>query len=371
MSLVNLDLTLMQKLTIIIPTYKRHAFVIRAMQYWSGKGAKIIFIDGSKTPLRSTFLNHAESNIRYIHKPTGLYERLFLAISLIDTEYVMLGCDDEFYIPSALNSCLVKLSLDAKLVACSGRAVGFNWSNNSVVGYNVYHKLKDLILNDTSPMNRLIKHFSNYVPAHTYSVCRTSIWKVAAQSTFSKEFKFFAAFELQLEFILTYAGKTIVIPELMWMRSGECPPQYGTSHSIIPSLTFFNWWFDEKNKKEKEDFVDRIEFACKEINKLTKEHHALNVEIPFEIYIRSEKNFIFFRFFRYLPALIRSLIKKIFKIFGYDVTKKTLFIDVVKLLEATGVKVNFSELEAVEHSIYSFYENENKTSKLLRNHSSC
>jgi len=371
MSLVYLDLTLMQKLTIIIPTYKRHAFVIRTMQYWSGKDVKIIFLDGSETPLHSTFLNHVESNIKYIHKPISLYERLFSAISLIDTEYVMLGCDDEFYIPSALNSCLAKLSLDTKLVACSGRAVGFNWSNNSVIGYNVYHKLKDLILNDINPMNRLIKHFSNYVPAHTYSVCRASIWKVAAQSTFSKEFKFFAAFELQLEFILTYAGKTLVIPELMWMRSGECPPQYGTSQSIIPSLTFFKWWFDEKNKKEKEDFVARIEFACKEINKLTKEHHALNVEIPFEIYIRSEKKFNIFRYFSYLPAPVRSLIKKIFKIFGHDVTKKTLFADVVKLLEATGVKVNFSELEAVEHFIYSFYENENKVYKLLGNDSSC
>jgi hypothetical protein len=100
----------------------------------------------------------------------------------------MLGCDDEFYIPSALNSCLIKLYSDSNFVACSGRAIGFGWSNDLVIGFNEYNKLKDLILDDPSPMVRLRKHFSNYIPAHIYAVCRSATWKIAAKYIFSKEY---------------------------------------------------------------------------------------------------------------------------------------------------------------------------------------
>ena len=347
----------MEKLTIIIPTYERQTFMLRAMHYWSGKEMIVIFLDGSKVGLDINILANFKSNIKYIHSSVGIYKRILSAISLINTEYIMFGCDDEFYIPSALESCLIKLSLDSNLVACAGRALRFNWNDNSVLGYNVYRKLKNLILDDINPMFRLYKHFSNYVPAHVYSICRTSVWKVVAQEVFSREYNFYAASELQLEFLLVYAGKTLIIPELMWMRSDECPPHHGTSKSIIPSLTFHKWWFDENNIKEKEDFIARMEIACKQISKINKKYYDPKVQNVFEIYLKSERIFILFKFYKHLPNFLRNMIKSIYKIFGYDVTKKTLLIDAVKSLENTGVKVNFTEIKLIERLIYFFYQN--------------
>jgi len=357
MSLDGLNISLLKKLTIIIPTFNRQMFMVRSMEYWSGKHVNIIYIDGSKKPLNSSYLTNIKSNIKYIHKSGSIYERLFSIISLIDTEFVMLGCDDEFYIPKVLNSCLVRLSLDSHLVSCMGIAIGFNWYNNSVVGYHVYNKLNGLILNDINPASRLIKHFSNYVPAHIYAVCRASIWKIAAKFIFSKEYNFFAAYEIQFELILVYSGKSLVIKELMWMRSEECPPQYATSKSLAPSLTLFKFWFDEKNSKEKEDFVARTEAACKEINKLKKENYTINIKVPIETHLRPRKNLIFFIVYRNLPNFIRNLIKKIFKIFGNDVTKKTPLINLTKSLEASGVAVDFKEIKIIEKKIISFYKN--------------
>ena len=357
MLLDNFNSSQIQKLTIIIPTCQRQKFVIRTMQYWSGKGPKVILLDGSEKGLDRNILKHIQSNVIYIHNPVGVYERIFLAISLVDTEYVMLGSDDEFYILSALNSCLTRLSLDSKFVACCGRAVGFKWYNNSVVGYNIYPNFKDLILDNSNSLDRLIKHFSNYVPAHIYAVCRASVWKNAAQMILSKEYNFYAASELQMEFLLVYAGRTLVIPELMWMRSGENPQNYNTSKSIIPSLTFHKWWFDEKNRKEKEDFIARMEFACKQISKINKKYYDPKIQNVFEIYLKSERIFILFKFYSYLPNFLRNMIKSIYKIFGYDVTKKTLLIDVAKSLENTGIKVNFNEIKLIEKIIYSFYQN--------------
>lgn len=346
----------MEKLTIIIPTYERQKFMKRSMQYWSGKGVVVIFIDGSKVGLEASLLTHIKSNIIYIHNPVGVYQRILSAINLVHTEYVMLGCDDEFYITSALNSCLHKLSSDPNLVSCAGRAVGFNWNGNSVIGYNVYGKLKNLSLDNSNPEVRLYKHFSNYVPAHVYAVCKAYIWKIAAYQVFSKEYNFYAASELQLEFILSFAGKTLVIPELLWMRSGECKPLHGTGKSIIPSLTFYKWWVETKNKKEKEDFISRMEFACRQISGIKKNDKIPKVENIFEIYLRSEKTSIFFKLYKYLPYFIRNIIKIILKLFRYDVTKKTLFIDVVTSLEKTGVKVDFAEITLIKKFIYSFYK---------------
>jgi hypothetical protein len=66
---------------------------------------------------------------------------------------------------------------------------------------------------------------------------------------------------------------------------------------------------------------------------------------------------LFFRVFKYLPNSIRSIIKKIFKIFGNDLTKKTPLMDSAKLLQATGVRVDFNELAVIEKKIISFYKN--------------
>ncbi len=104
---MNLDeskFPLLEKLTIIVPTYNRQEFALRYMHYWSETKVTIIIIDGSKKSLEPAVLKKLKKNIIYIHNPIGIYQRLLAAIKHINTEYVLLGCDDEFYIPSALNS---------------------------------------------------------------------------------------------------------------------------------------------------------------------------------------------------------------------------------------------------------------------------
>ena len=103
-----------------------------------------------------------------------------------------------------------------------------------------------------------------------------------------------------------------------------------------------------------------MEFACRQISKIKKNDNFPKVKTILEIYLKSEKTFIFLKFFRYLPYFIRNMIKIIFKFFRYDVTKKTLLIDVVRSLEKTGVKVNFGEIKFLEQFICSFYKDQKK-----------
>ncbi|MDA7697755.1 TIGR00180 family glycosyltransferase [Candidatus Pelagibacter sp.] len=346
----------LKKLTIIIPTYKRQKFALRAMKYWSGKAVRVIIVDGSKKPINDKHLNQLKPNIRYVHNPVKLYKRLFATINLINTQYVMLGCDDEFYIPSALSKCINRLSQDPKLVTCTGLAFKFEWNGKSVVAYDIYSKLINRNLNNPDPMIRLKTHFSDYVPLHMYGVTQSSLWKIAAKAIFSKEYSFFAAGEIQIEFLLLFAGKSLVIPEILWMRSGEALPQRGDSPSMITSKTLLKWWFNKKYRAEKKDFLSRMELTCKKINKKKRDKFIVNTQSILEDHIKSEKENLFFSIYKKLPKIIRTKIKKLLKIFGYELKNKILLLEYVKLLKKRNIKVDLKEIKKIKKIVNSYYQ---------------
>ena len=356
--------TFLENLTIIIPTYNRQAFALRSIEYWSDTNVKLVVIDGTEKSIDSVIVNQFKPNIKYIHGPASYYKRMLSAIDLVETEYVLWGCDDEFYIPSALNACIKKLSLDPELVTCGGRSALFDWKNNLVTGFDVYPKLKNLNFLDSVPADRIKRHFSNYVPAHVYSVTRTKIRKIVMQEIFSKEYYCYAISELQLEFLMAYAGKTLIIPELMWLRSDENEQIAGTSVSYSNTYTFREWWSDKKHRKEKNEFIKQMENSCKKINKINDVKYSAEIENCFNVYFkhygryknRSFLYFFFHSFFQYFPLKVKNIIKFLFKYFGYGSNKQIPLIDYAKLLEAETVKIDFDELKKIEKIINFFYK---------------
>jgi len=115
--------TVLQKLTVIVISYNRHELLIRAIKYWSNFDIKVVIIDGSDVRLNDSYLNY--KNIRYVHDQRSLNDRLLNSFKYIDTEFMILACDDEFYLPSALSKCINFLSSEPSFSCCGGRAVGF------------------------------------------------------------------------------------------------------------------------------------------------------------------------------------------------------------------------------------------------------
>ena len=360
----NTSFKLLNKLTIIIPTYERQKFVLRCMKYWSGKGVTLIVLDGSKKRLESRTLDKFEKNIKYFHNTASYYKRLLSAIKLIKTEYVLLGCDDEFYIPSALNSCIIKILTQNKLVACCGRALGFDYQDNSVLGKDVYPTLNEnRNLFEENPNKRIKKHFLNYEQAHTYAVCRSDIWKIAAKTIFSKEYNCYSIHELQFEFFLCFSGRSLVIPELMWLRSNENKPIRDLSPSLKRSNSILNWWSSKKYKKEKTNFILRVGETCTKLNKITKKKYIPDIENSINYYFefcKSKKDNFFYNFIinilRHLPVIIKDLIKEILKDIDYRVTKKFLLKNVARSFKLMGTKVDFVELNKIERIISLFHQ---------------
>ena len=351
----------LEKLTIVIFSINRHKHLKRTIKYWSDYNVKLLVLDGSDAKLDDPCLN--TKNIRYIYGPKDLYDRLLSSIGYIDTEFMMLGGDDEFYLASALSSCIKFLTKESAFSCCGGRAIGFHTYKKNIFGGKQYPKLKDLSLDNDSASERIESHFCNYVPAHVYSVIRSSKWKIICKHTCEKEFNFYAAFELQIEFLTIVSGKSKIISELMWMRNQEVPPVTGTRHSKFVKLSILEWWSDKRFKEEKEEFLYRMKKACEDLSaNINFKYSEKMIANLFEVYINklyknqiSEKN-LFKKIlnlisYRKILGLMsygtKKLIKEIIRWEKISIYMKRSLEVEANLLEVEGVSVNYEDLNQV------------------------
>ena len=351
----------LKDLTIIVPSYNRQNYLIRLIKYWRDTGVKLLILDGSSTNLKKN-IKILDKNIKYIHFPSSLYKRLYYSIKLIKTKYVMLGCDDEFYVSSSLAECVKFLSLNKDFVACTGRAISFNFKNNSIIANNIYPLLKNRKLTHSDPNKRIEKHFSNYEQGHLYAVCEAKIWKIAAKTVFSKEYNFYAAWELQFEYLIPFSKKSLVLPNLLWLRSKENEPIRDTSPSMSFSNSFSNWWTKNRYLKEKKIFIKKMKLACKQLNKITRNKSLPEIEKAFEIvnkdYVNNlhylKKGFFYpiykiayytYKNIPYIKKLLQ-IIKKNFNL-GTEKSEEVLIKRLISSLKKTKVQVDNKEMKRI------------------------
>lgn len=349
-----LNLSNLKKLTIVIFTYNRHKYLKRTVKYWLNYNIKLLILDGSDEKLDDPCLE--EKNIKYVHNPKSLHERLLSSIDYINTEYMILACDDEFYLPSTLSSCIEFLINNPDFSSCGGRALGFGHDGKNYFGFEPYPKLRNLCLNDNSSLKRLNKHFSMYVPGHFYSVMNANKWKKVCKHTFKKKFDFFAALEIQVEFLTIVSGKSKIIPQLLWIRNREVAPvpNYQETDTLLDI-----WWYDKKYLSEKKDFLKTMKKACDEIS--TNQNSQLTenkISMLFELYISQ-------------PVFKKNPLKRIINFFQIQKKKLTKFIlgreqirfnsiiDQARSLESQGVIINYKELNIII-SILQNSDNNNK-----------
>ena len=350
------DFSLLGKLTIVIFSYNRHKYLVRTINYWSNYNVKLLVLDGSSTKLNDLCLQ--KKNIKYVYNTSGLYRRFLSSVNYIDTEFTILSSDDEFYLPSALSSCIEFLSKEIEFSNCGGRAIGFRTDKKNIFGMKAYPRLNDFCLGHNNAIDRVTKHFSNYVPAHFYSVMRTRKWKIICKFVFEKQYNLDAAFELQVEFLCVVAGKSKIIPELMWMRNKEVLP----INFDLTKLKKKKWWLDKKYQNEKLDFLKRMKKACDEL--LKHQETKINedtISKVFQIYINSlsDKKTFIGKIKKLMPYRIKRIIRSILSVKNRFIISKNISLrDEITLLEEQNVSVNHKCLNQVI-SILQHSNNEN------------
>jgi glycosyltransferase domain-containing protein len=324
-------------------------------------------MDGSPLPISSDRLAGLAGNIHYHHLPVSLVERLETAIGLISTEYVTIGGDDEFFIPSGLEACISELDLQPELVSCMGRCLRFEYAAKGVIGNADYLRMEDYSILQRDPVDRMVAHMSAYTCSTIYSVVRSPVWQRSFLTFVKKEFPVYAIGELQVELAICYQGKSRVLPVLMWMRSGEAPPTRGTDPSLCPEKTFASWWIDPSKKTERAEFLAIMGATLAENGAIAEEISA-GVKISLDIYLHSsvERRLSLSRrgafqklktkAVGYLPpplkVIARNTLRPFFKSLRHAPRP---IMKAAKMLAATGVQVDFEELAKIESIVLLFH----------------
>jgi glycosyltransferase domain-containing protein len=356
-------MSLLSKLTIVIPTFNRPEYVIRSIRYWSDYDVTVHVLDGSKVPIEGQLFSKLGSNINYHHLPIGLMERLYKSINLVDTEYSMMIPDDEFFIPSALESCIKEMKKNHEIVSCAGSAISFRVRDKEVIGNVIYPKLKDHSIMYDSPLERSVYHMSNYVPSTIFSVMRSDIWKKSIRSLSYKNYEVFvrAVGELQFEITSSYLGKCKVIDELMWLRSFEnIPIRVQESEE---TLNIKDFWFKESSRLIRDEIIDTIvlSISSKE-DKMSS--ISQDISMAFEAYIENQPkkpvSYIVAKATVTAKAILpKSILFFIKRLLLKIIEKNSLLSipNIISVLKKEHVKVDIIALEEIEKIILKYNSN--------------
>ena len=127
------DLSLLKKLTVVIPTYNRNYYLSRCLWYHSHfPFGEIIVADSSpeekKAVNRETVRKLVEErgvNIRYLESPPetekyggDIYRKWGDAVQHVETEYSQICTDKEFLIPTTLCKCIAFLKNMTTMICC-------------------------------------------------------------------------------------------------------------------------------------------------------------------------------------------------------------------------------------------------------------
>lgn len=376
--------SILKKMTIVMPTYERLEFAIRNMNYWSGKQVQLLVLDGSKQKISDKELEKFSDNIKYYHLPISMAERLKFAKNLIFTEYVSLLGDDEFLLPSGIIACINEIE-KYDLVACLGRSLYFRFAGRKILAEPLNHEagspwhpgFKKYCLLQNHPGERVKNHMNPYLGTTFYAVTKKNVWKktiLAYQNMQSSA----DCPEVALELSNSFQGKSKVIDNLMWLRSGENEPMllYGEKEDYI---TFGKWYDDPKFKIEHHIFINTIvdavytndqQFSKSEIYKIIQS--GCNAFSLFERtrrfgfrgwFINKSSSFSFIAFKFYIIKLINLILTKSHLLKSEEVyfnKYDSTLIGRAKAWNESGINVDLIEVEEICKLINIFHARPDK-----------
>jgi len=240
----------LSRLTVIIPTLSRPDYVRRQIKYWSQTDAEVRILDGARVPIDLTEFDLTRSNVRYIHMPVNFNERLANAGSLINTEFACLLSDDEFFLPAGLRACVDHLDINHDHIGCVGRVLYFFVEQGKFLtfqGYQDWLPFADDAVTATDRVKQVLP------PLKAHMVCtgiyRSKYWKKIFETAYCDYYSCGYLYERMLNLNSAVLGRTVILDDLLWMRSMENPP---ISDPAVPRLDggLVGWADNPANRSE-------------------------------------------------------------------------------------------------------------------------
>ena len=315
----------LSKLTVVIPSYERHEYLLRAIVFWANSPAQIIIVDGSKKclPIEVKKAIGPLQNILYIHNRGGVSQRFALAAQHIATEYVINCCDDEYFLQYGLDAAVKKLDKNQDAIGCIGQSIRFNSTIRARVQYGIGYPHEDYSICQKFVGDRLTAAFQDYNAATCYAILRSDVWA----KSFNQVYEYSSAYvsEIQQAFLTYTSGKFISENCLYWLRSFDVAPMHH-NNEFNRKLWFSEWWTYKKYADERLFFVNRLTKELLRNGIKTDAEAQKMVEFTIELYLNFE-NFQRFKcknFFQKIFDTIRSFVRNHTSLDTIDVVNRVL-----------------------------------------------
>jgi glycosyltransferase domain-containing protein len=219
------DLSLLNKLTVVIPTYNRNYYLSRCLWYHSHfPFGEIIVADSSpeakKVVNRETVRKIVEErgvNIRYLEYPPeteryggDITRKWGDAVQHVETEYSQICTDKEFLIPKMLCKCIAFLDEHRDYDMAAGPRYNIISSKSGDLEFFEAHPGRLLSINYSDPLARLLAFsVSNPDTFNTGSLRRSDIHKCLYNKLSEAEINDLRFGELGLEIMSVLSSKSI------------------------------------------------------------------------------------------------------------------------------------------------------------------
>lgn len=229
----------LNRLTVVIPSFGRHDYLLRQISFWSNSAARVVIIDGS--PDQLALGTQLPSNIEYVHDPSPFAIRMLNSVRCVKTDFVAVLGDDDFFSPRGLQQCITRLNSDPDVVGCIGRSVRFFFQDGKVLAEQRDPESTEFPSSVHTGLDRLYATYhSGKIGALFYGVYRSEPWSQVVRTTYSTTFATGYIYDTIIRVLMTYRGSVGIVDSLVWYCSSENPP-VKTGPGMDRKVGFLDW----------------------------------------------------------------------------------------------------------------------------------
>lgn len=356
----------LSRLTIVIPTFGRPDFLRRQIAYWQDSAVRIVIADGDST---STFKEDGldSPSLTYLRLGGDFHGRMLRLADEVNTEFVAVLGDDDFFSQDGLRACLRRLDSDNSVIGCVGRSIRFFYQDGRILAEQRDPESKEFPREVTSGVERL---FATYHPgkigALFYGVYRSEVWKPVVKAAYSRKYSTGYIYDTIIRTLLTYRGAVGVEESVTWFCSAENPP-VKSAPGMNRQVDLLEWLVDPRFRTEVEECQQFLIHELSRLNLSTTTELAVAVHFVFdELRCRYEQKArnntrLGRRFVAYAKRVFPRPIKRLVKTWApkrfraqIDWTFQDLGI-VGKQLESVGISVSREDLDRIAQSVLKFH----------------
>jgi glycosyltransferase domain-containing protein len=303
-----------KKITIIIFSYDRQEDLKKKILIYKKK-YRLVILDRSINSISNFCKSNLSNDSHYFHYPKKSYfQRLILSKKFLNTKYVMLQTDDDFFFEENISKNINFLETHKNYSCVGGRAYVFNMFNNQIYLRNINENMWSLnSVNYKSRVESVLKgSFDNIY----YSVMRSSVFmkhvELLRRNLLIYKNEMYGYHHLQLLILLALCGKIKILNEIFYIRNSNSPRRaWPNSHTymIINIYDKFKKGYLDKFIKNILLFLGKDNYNNQLLLKKNLERYFLSRSKIKKKLLFFKKNFIFFIFKILIPDQVQKYIK--------------------------------------------------------------